>query len=383
MPDASTTASAFTVSPERAARMFPALTPAQIARVAAHGVRRSFRAGEILVEPGTVAVPFFVLESGRLDILRVCDGDEQFVVSHGRGAFTGEANMLLGRPSLMRARAAADGEAVELTREQMLALVQNDTEIGDIVTRGFISRRLELIAQNIGDVALLGSAHSAETLRIKEFLTRNGHPVTYVDLDRERDVEALLDRFHVSAADVPVLISRDRILRNPSNREIADCLGFNAAIDAVHVRDVIVVGAGPSGLAAAVYGASEGLDVLLVEANAPGGQAGASSRIDNYLGFPNGVSGAKLTGDALIQAQKYGAEIMIAKAAVSLRCSSYPYGVQVDGGPLLHARSIILATGAEYRRPAIDDLSRFQGAGVYYKDTPMEKQSCAAEDAVV
>src|SRR4029077_456847 len=202
-----------------------------------------------------------------------------------------------------------------------------------------ITRRVELIAQGLGDVVVVGSNHCSGTLRVKEFLTRNSHPYTYIDLDRDADVQGLLDQFHVTAADVPVVICRgDVVLRNPTIQQIADCLGFNKPIDQTQIRDVVIVGAGPAGLAAAVYGASEGLDVLVLEANAPGGQAGASSRlgdyprlsaggsrIENYLGFPTGVSGLDLTGRALSQALKFGAEVMIAKGAVKLECGGVPY----------------------------------------------------------
>jgi thioredoxin reductase (NADPH) len=381
MSVSSTSATAFTGP--HALQMFPVLTPAQIARVAAHGSRRAFRRGDVLVEPGMQAVPFFVIEEGQLEVLRLCDGREELIVTHRAGGFTGEANLLLGRPALMRIRAASDGQAIALAREQMLALVQNDTELGDIVMRSFIYRRTELITQGLGDVILLGSVHSAPTLRIKEFLTRNGHPFSFVDLDRERDVDALLERMHVAAGDIPVVMSRGLTLRNPDNDEIASLLGFNTAIDRDHVRDVVVVGAGPAGLAAAVYGASEGLDVLVVEANAPGGQAGTSSRIENYLGFPMGISGQELTGRAFTQAQKFGADVMIAKGALALHCQTLPYHIRVDDGPEISARTIVLAMGAQYRHPPIENLSRFQGTGVYYSATPMEGQLCEGEDVIV
>jgi thioredoxin reductase (NADPH) len=226
--------------------------------------------------------------------------------------------------------------------------------------------------------------HSAGTLRVKEFLTRNGHPFHYIDLDRDSDAQELLDQFHVSAADVPVLICRgDAVLRNPSNPQIAECLGFNDPIDQTHVRDLVIVGAGPAGLAAAVYGASEGLDVLVLESNSPGGQAGSSSRIENYLGFPMGISGLDLTGRAYAQAQKFGAHIMIAKGASGLTCNRPLYSVQVDGGPRVPTRSVIIATGAEYRKPALENLSRFEGAGVYYGATPMEAQLCVSQEVIV
>ncbi|HVZ22102.1 MAG TPA: FAD-dependent oxidoreductase [Vicinamibacterales bacterium] len=374
-----------TITPQQRALMFPTLTPEQIARVAAHGRRRVLRAGDVLIRPGDQSAPVFVVERGRLDVVRVSgSGEEQLVVAHEAGSFTGEANMLLGRPALMRVQVAEPGGAIELSREQMLSVVQNDTDIGDLVMRGYIYRRLQLVSQGLGDVVLLGSAYCASTLRVKEFLSRNGHPYQYVDLDKEKDMEATLDRLHVSSKDVPVLMCRGTtILRNPSNEAIAACLGFNASVDSSHLRDVVIVGAGPAGLAAAVYGASEGLDVLVVEATAPGGQAGTSSRIENYLGFPTGVSGAELTSRAFTQAQKFGAQVLIAESAVALNCQTAPYHVRINGDVLVPTRTVILATGAEYRRPALANLSRFTGAGVYFNATPMEAQLCAGDTVIV
>ena len=219
--------------------------------------------------------------------------------------------MIGGRRALVRALVTESGEVLELDRDQLLALVQTDAELSEILMRAFILRRVELIARGLGDVVVVGSSHCAGTLRVKEFLTRNGHPFAYVDLDHDAEAQELLDRFNVTASDVPVLICRgDAVLRNPMNQQIAECLGFNDSIDHTHLRDLVIVGAGPAGLAAAVYGASEGLDVLVLESNAPGGQAGSSSRIENYLGFPTGISGQELTGRAYAQAQKFGAQIM-------------------------------------------------------------------------
>jgi thioredoxin reductase (NADPH) len=284
----------------------------------------------------------------------------------------------------MRTQVTEPGEVIELTRDQLLSLIQTDTEIGDVVMRAFIYRRVELVAQGIGDVVLVGSMHSGETLRIREFLTRNGHPFSYLDLDKDPDTQDLLDRFHVAVSEIPVMICRgDAVLRNPSNEAIADCLGFNAAIESTHLRDVVVVGAGPSGLAAAVYGASEGLDVLVLESDAPGGQAGSSSKIENYLGFPLGVTGAELTSRALTQAKKFGAELMVARGATQLTCERRPYRVRMADGSGVPAKTVIIATGAEYRRPAIDNLSRFVGAGVYYSATQMERTLCEDEEVIV
>jgi thioredoxin reductase (NADPH) len=364
--------------------MFPTLTPAQLARIAAHGTVRAVARERVLIEAGDGVVPFFVVRSGSIDIIQPSSLGDMLVVTHGPGQFTGEGNLLLGRRSLMRAVVSEPGEVIQLSREQVLGLVQTDPEVSDVLMRAFIYRRMELIATGVGDVMLIGSAHSAGTLRAREFLARNGHPYQYVDLDREADLQQLLDRFNVQVADVPVLICREKVvLRNPTNQQIADCLGFNDNIDPAQVRDLLVVGAGPAGLAAAVYGASEGLDVLVLEAGSPGGQAGSSSRIENYLGFPTGISGQDLTGRAIAQAQKFGAQIMISRGAASMSCSRKTYGVTIEGGRHLQARAVIIATGAQYRKPSLDSLSQFEGAGIYYSATFMEAQVCSNEEVIV
>ena len=242
--------------------------------------------------------------------------------------------MISGRRSIGRLRVSEPGEVIQLDREPLLALIQTDAELSEILMRAFILRRLGLIAHDLGDVVVIGSMHCGGTLRVKEFLTRNGHPFHYVDLDRDRDAQELLDRFQVSVADIPVVICRgEAVLRNPTNAQIADCLGFNEEIDRTRVSDLVVVGAGPAGLAAAVYGASEGLDVLVLESNVPGGQAGSSSRIENYLGFPTGISGLDLTGRAYAQALKFGAHVMVAKGATRLACDGQRYTVDIGDGP--------------------------------------------------
>jgi thioredoxin reductase (NADPH) len=368
---------------ERIDQIFPKLTATQIARVAAHGRAREIKQGEVLLDIGD-QLRFFVLTKGKIDIVSVSGPTETLIATLQPGQFTGEANMLSGRRQFTRIRAGTDGEVIELEREQLLSFVQTDSELSEILMRAFILRRVELIAHQVGDAVLVGSNHSADTLRIKEFLTRNGYPHSYVDLDRDPDVQQLLDRFHVSLADIPVVICRgESVLRNPTNRQIADCLGFNEAIDRTHVRDLVVVGAGPSGLAAAVYGASEGLDVLVLESDAPGGQAGSSSKIENYLGFPTGISGQELAGRAYTQAQKFGAEILIAKCAKRLACDRKPYVIELDDGPSVPARSVVIATGAIYRRLSLDNASQFEGAGIYYGATFVESQLCCAEEVIV
>src|SRR4029453_17181548 len=246
--------------------------------------------GETLIELDQQPSRIFVVVVGKLEIFRVSDNSEEVLAVCGPGMFTGELNLLSGRRSLARIRTAQASELIEIEREALVSLVQTDSELSDIFLRAFILRRLELITRGVGDLILIGSNHSLYTFRIKEFLTRNYQPYAYIDLERDVEVQELLDRFEVAIDELPVLICRRPIvLRNPSNQEIVDCLGFNEGIDQTHVRDMIVVGAGPAGLAAAVYGASEGLDVLVIESSSPGGQAGASSKIENYLGFPTGI----------------------------------------------------------------------------------------------
>jgi thioredoxin reductase (NADPH) len=371
------------ITSSRIEKIFPKLTPAQLSRIAARGHIRSMERGEVLYEQGHSAAPFFVVVSGELEVVRPSVPVETLVTVYEPGQFTGEVSTLSGRRSLFRVRATKPGKVIELDRQQMLALIQTDAELGEILMRAFILRRVELIAAGVGDVVLIGSTYSASTLRIKEFLMRNGQPYSYMDLERDPDVQNLVDSFQISASEIPVLICRGQlVLRNPSNQEIADCLGFNESIDQTHVRDLIIIGAGPSGLAAAVYGASEGLDVMVLETGSPGGQAGSSSKIENYLGFPTGIAGQDLAARAYIQAQKFGADILIAKAT-RLICDHKPYVVEVENGARIPARTIVIATGAEYRRPPCKNLSRFEGAGVYYGATFVEAQLCGGEEVIV
>lgn len=367
----------------RAEHIYPTLTPAQLARITAHGRQRRVEQGEALVQPGAPTTRIFVVGAGRIDVVRPSAADE-VMVSFGPGMFTGEASVLTGRPGLAQIRAGVDSEVIEVGRDALLTLIQNDAELSDILMRAFILRRVELIARGVSDVVVLGSTHCQGTLRIREFLTRNGHPHTMLDLDRDAAVQDLLDRFQIQPADIPVVICRgELVLRNPNNQQIADCLGFNDAIDRTHLRDLVIIGAGPAGLAAAVYGASEGLDVLMLESTAPGGQAGASSRIENYLGFPTGISGQDLAARAYSQAAKFGAELMIGHDAKRLTCDRKPYAVELDGASRIPARTVIIATGAEYRRLSLANLSQFDGAGVYYAATFMEAQLCSGEEIVV
>jgi thioredoxin reductase (NADPH) len=367
----------------RIEKIFPKLTSAQIDRIAAHGRMRSVQPGEVLIEQRDTSIPFFVVIKGELEIVRPLGAYETLVTAHDYGEFTGEVNILSGRRSLVRARATKAGKVIELDHKQMLGLVQTDAELSEILMRAFILRRVELIAAGVGDIVFVGSTYSAGTLRIKEFLMRNGHPYSYIDLERDPDVQNLLDSFQISVSEIPVLICRGQVvLRNPSNQQIADCLGFNESIDQTHVRDLIIIGAGPSGLASAVYGASEGLDVLMLETSSPGGQAGSSSRIENYLGFPTGISGQELAARAYNQAQKFGADILVAKAT-RLTCDRKPYVVELESGAQISTRTVLIATGAQYRKLPLENLSRFEGAGVYYGATFVEAQLCGGEEVIV
>jgi thioredoxin reductase (NADPH) len=363
---------------------FPKLTPEQLARVAAHGRVRRVERGEVLVAVGAPIPTFFVVSRGSIEIRQPGDDGEMTLRVMGPGEFTGEVSMLSGRRSLVTLRMGEPGEVIEVERDELLELVQTDAELSEIFVRAFLLRRAELIARGRGDVVLVGSNHSADTLRIKEFLTRNVHPYVFIDPERDEGVQDLLDRFKFAIADLPVLICRGTaVLRNPGNREIADCLGFNEAIDQTQVRDVVIVGAGPAGLAAAVYAASEGLDVLIVESSSPGGQAGSSSRIENYLGFPSGISGQELTARAYTQTQKFGAELLIAEGATKLDCARKAYTVEIDNDKRVPARTVIIATGAEYRKLPLENIELFEGKGIYYGATFIESQLCEGEEVIV
>jgi thioredoxin reductase (NADPH) len=368
---------------QRREQMFPRLTAAQIERIARLGERQRIPRGRVLIEPGDNP-PFYVVISGELEIVQPADGTERPLTVIEAGQFTGETNMLSGRGSLVRGRMREEGELLALSPKALRQLVQSDSELSEILLRAFILRRVALIAAAQSDTVLIGSSHSAGTLRIREFLTRNGQPHVYLDVDKDPAVQALLDRFALTVDDVPFLICRyQRVLRNPSNQEVAECLGLNAAIDGAAVRDLVVVGAGPAGLAAAVYGASEGLDVLVLESTAPGGQAGSSSKIENYLGFPTGISGQALAGRAFIQAEKFGAEVFIARSAEALRCDCPTYEIDLSGGGVVRARTIAIATGAKYRKMPLAELPRFEGLGVYYGATYIEAQLCQGEQVIV
>jgi thioredoxin reductase (NADPH) len=368
----------------RKAQMFPQLTSAQIARLEAHGSHRRMSKGEILAEPGDRNRPMLVVLSGSIEVVQPGMSGEVLVVVHRAGSFSGEMSTLQGIGSLVRMRVREEGEILVITEDRLRTIIRSDAELSELFMRAFILRRVGLIASQAGDVILLGSSHSAGTLRLQQFLTRNSFPFVNLDVNTDPSVQTLLERFHVKADDVPVVLCRGEVvLKNPSNEEVAACLGMNQQIDDDRLRDVIVVGAGPAGLAAAVYAASEGLDVLVLETGTPGGQAGSSSKIENYLGFPTGISGLALAARARVQAQKFGAEIRTAYSALKLQCDQRPYVVQLGLGTTVRARALIIATGAEYRQLALENASRFLGMGIYYAATATEARRCEMQEVIV
>jgi thioredoxin reductase (NADPH) len=369
---------------ERKNQTFPTLTPAQIARLASHGTKISVPKGKILAEPGDRHRKLFVVLSGSIEVVRPTMQGEQLLVVISAGGFTGEMSTLRGVGSLARARVREDAEVLAIPDDQLRTVVQTDALLSELFMRAFILRRVALVAAQQGDLILIGSRHSAGTLRLQQFLTRNAYPYVNLDVDTDSDVQPLLDRFHVSVNDIPIVICRgDKVVKNPTNEQLADALQMNPQIDRKTVRDLVVIGAGPAGLAAAVYAASEGLNVLVLETAAPGGQAGSSSRIENYLGFPTGISGQALAGRALVQAQKFGAEVAIANSALRLRCDPKPFEIELTAEHVVRGRAIVIASGIEYRKLTLSDTERFYGVGIYYAATFIEAKLCTDEDIII
>lgn len=363
---------------------FPTLHPSAIERVMRYGTASVVSEGAILVEQGEPMEHFIVVVEGEAVVEMTGQNGTEVIATHGPGEFFGDVHLLSGRPSLVRGRMVKPGSIVTVKRADLKVLMQNDSELGELFMRAFILRRIELLASSAGDVAVLGSLNSAGTLHVREFLVRNGYPYSFIDLEKDKDVQSMLDQFQISVSDIPVLIHRgEKVLRNPSNEEIAQLLGFNESVSEQELRDVTIVGAGPAGLSAGVYAASEGLNTLLLETSAPGGQAGSSSRIENYLGFPNGVSGLELASRAYEQAQKFGAEFLIARSATRLYCHGRPYQLTMGSGSNLRSKTIVIATGAQYRKLQLDNLAKFEGVGIYYGAAAIEAQMCGSERVVV
>ena len=378
-----------TLLEQRRGQMFPKLTAAQLARLERQGTRQQTHAGEILQELGAISRGVFVVAAGSVEALvppsaTQAESPYELLYLLTPGDFTGEMSTLRGTRALARIRVREAGAVLLIDAEQLRRIVQNDAELSELFMRAFILRRMGVIESGRSEVLLLGSDHSADTLRLREFLTRNTRPYVNIDIEHDADAKALLERFHVRSDDIPVVVCRGgELLKNPSNADVAQCLGMNAPAADDRVHDLLIIGAGPAGLAAAVYAASEGLDVRVVDTFAPGGQAGTSSRIENYLGFPTGISGAALAGRAFSQAQKFGAQLSVAWHAVRLRCEGWPYSVDMADGKSIRSRAILIASGAQYRMPDIANLSRFLGRGIYYAATHLEAKLCVEEDVVV
>ena len=374
----------------RRAQMFPEFSAADIARLRRYGIVRSFAAGEAVFITGKPAPGMVVVLSGRIAVTRR-DGHGRNVpiVEHGPGNISAELGQLAGSPALIDALASEAVEAVVIAPAKIRAILVNEAELGERIMRALILRRVALIETGAGGPVLIGNPELSGVVRLRGFLTRNGHPHQVFDPAIEEDARIIVEREGVRPVDLPLVVCPDgTILRNPGETELARCLGLIDEDEAAGTTyDVIVAGAGPAGLATAVYAASEGLSVLVIDARAFGGQAGASARIENYLGFPTGISGQALSGRAYTQAQKFGARMLIPADIEALECDSpepgAPLHVRMRGGRRFHARSVVVATGARYRRPAIPDLAAFEGRGVSYWASPIEARLCAGEEVAL
>jgi thioredoxin reductase (NADPH) len=361
----------------------PTLDVADIALVAELGVQRRVSAGEYLFREGDVTYDFFVLVSAEVDIVVTVDGGENVIVHHGPGRFLGELNMLSGLRVFVSARVVKSGEVVVVPRDRLRQLMATKPQLGDTILAAFVARRTLLLTGAAPAIRIIGSRFSPESLRVREFLARTRVPHEWLDPDRDSQVEDLMRGFGISADELPVVIVTGSVLRRPSPGELASYLGLTIESLPERCFDLIVVGGGPAGLAAAVYGASEGLHTLGVEMTAPGGQAGATSRIENYLGFPMGISGSDLTQRAVIQAEKFGANLTVPCTAESLRNQAGHLVVRLSDGSDVAGRAVIAATGAAYRRLGASRLSDFEGNGVYYAATEMESRMAGIAPVVV
>lgn len=378
------------ITETRRYQIFPTLEPAEIERIARFGEPHHFADGEFLARTGDAGAGFSVILSGHVDVLQVNEAKhtERLIVTHEPGSFMGELAQLSGRPSLVDAVARGDVEVIRIPPEKLRALMIAEAELGERIMRALILRRVGLIEARAGGPIVVGRAGSADVLRLANFLSRSGHPHQALDPQTDAEAECLITRFQVEPAELPiVLCPGGQLLRNPSENELARCLGLVGPIDPGRVYDVAVVGAGPAGLATAVYAGSEGLSVLVLDCRNFGGQAGASARIENYLGFPTGIGGLPLMARAYTQAQKFGVEMAIPAEVQRLDCP-----VAGDDGELVlrladdervRARAVVIASGARYRRLDVDNLSAFEGASVHYWASPLEAKLCASREVAL
>ena len=369
-------------------QMFPVLEPVEIERLARFGERKSYAAGEPLVATGEIAPGAFIILAGRVDVSQREFGHSEPIVTHGSGSFMGELAQLSGRPSLVDARAVEAVETLVIPPQRLRDLLVEEAELGERIMRALILRRVGLLETGAGGPVIIGSADHGDVLRLEGFLSRNGHPHQRLDPKTDLCAQTLIERFHIEPRELPiVLCPTGEMLRNPGDDQLARCLGLVKPLDPDKIYDVVIVGAGPAGLAASVYAASEGLSVLVLDCRAFGGQAGASARIENYLGFPTGITGMALMGRAHSQAQKFGVDMAIPDEVVGLEARS-----AADGGRFLltlankeriRARAVVIATGAQYRRLDVDDLAAFESSSVHYWASPLEGRLCAGQEVAL
>ena len=377
------------ITEARREQAFPILEPAEIERVRRFGTLRSYKPGEILSQAGKVSEGLTVILSGKVDVARhALSGHGALIVTHVAGAFLGELAQLAGRPALVDAKAQTAVDALVIPPERLRALLIAEAELGERIMRALIIRRVGLLEEGSGGPVIIGHADSAGVLRLAGFLRRNGHPHQEFDPEKDQEAKALVERFHIDPSQLPIVLCPDgRMLRNPTETELARCIGLVRPIDPNRIFDVVVVGAGPAGLAAAVYAGSEGISVLTLDCRAFGGQAGASARIENYLGFPTGISGIALMGRAFNQAQKFGVEMAIPDEVVGLDgaidASQGLFALKLSNGEHALARSVVIASGARYRRLAVAGIEQFEGASVHYWASPLEAKLCSGQEVAL
>ena len=371
----------------RREQIFPTLDAEEINRLRRFGQCRSFADGEALVRVGEVGHGLVVILSGEVAITRrVGAGGSEPIVTHGPGAFMGELAQLSGRPTLVDAHARGAVDALMIAPDKLRALMIAEALLGEEIMRALILRRVSLIETGAGGPIIVGRAEDGDVLRLSNFLRRNGHPHQQLDPDEDSCARALLDKFHIDEAELPiVLCPSGKLLRNPGEVELGRCIGLARAIDPDHVYDVAIVGAGPAGLAAAVYAGSEGLSALVLDRRAFGGQAGASMRIENYLGFPTGITGMALMGRAYSQAQKFGVEMAIPDEVARLCAESVEGGFRLNLSldETVRARAVVIASGVRYRRLNVENLEAYEGSGVHYWASPLEGALCGGQEVAL
>jgi thioredoxin reductase (NADPH) len=365
-------------------QIFPTLSEEQFEVLLRYGERRHFPAGTVLFRQGERHISMYVVVAGAIEIDRAGPLGSTTLGVHGPGMFSGEMGSLAGRAAVATARVVQDSELIVIGEESLRTLVISEAALSETIMRAYILRRVAYMQDQTGGVVVFGARHSRPTLVLRHFLNRNGQPAAYFDTEADAETAALMERFGITADDIPAVITPNGdVLRQPTLRQVADSIGLSPDNIDGRLFDLVVVGAGPAGLAAAVYAASEGLSVAVLDSKAPGGQAGSSSKIENYFGFPTGVSGQALAGRGLSQARKFGAEVAVPVNVSAVNCDNPEFDISIDSGERVRAKSIVIATGARYRKPDLPELERYEGRGVYYSASFMEANFCADEEVVV